>query len=80
MKKINNIFVWDADETLGSFGSFDEINIMMERYLDRELTQKELFTLLDIFRNFKTKYNQSIDIFKTTKSKKRYKNSYLHKQ
>lgn len=49
MKKINNIFVWDADETLGSFGSFDEINIMMERYLDRELTQKELFTLLDIF-------------------------------
>ena len=41
--------MWDADETLGSFGSLDEINILMEKYLDRELTQKELFLLLDIF-------------------------------
>ena len=49
MKKINNMFVWDADETLGSFGSLDEINIMMEKYLNRELTQKEIFILLDIF-------------------------------
>ena len=49
MKRINNIIVWDVDETLGSFATLDEINIMMERYLDRELTQKELFILLDIF-------------------------------
>ena len=51
MKKINNMFVWDADETLGSFGSLDEINIMMEKYLNMkvELTQKEIFILLDIF-------------------------------
>jgi len=49
MKKINNIIVWDADETLGSFGSFDEINMLMEKYLNRELTQSELFALLDIF-------------------------------
>ena len=49
MKKMNNIIVWDADETLGSFGSLDEINILMEKYLDRELKEKELFLLMDIF-------------------------------
>lgn len=49
MKKLNNIIVWDADETLGSFGSLDEINMLMEKYLDRELKEKELFILMDIF-------------------------------
>ena len=49
MKKLNNIIVWDADETLGSFGSLDEINILMEKYLDRELKEKELFLLMDTF-------------------------------
>ena len=49
MRKINNIVVWDADETLGSFTTLDNLNNLLENYLDREMTQTELFKLIDLF-------------------------------
>ena len=49
MKTLNNVYVWDVDETLGSFGTLDSIIQLLEFYIDRKLSKEEQFLMLDIF-------------------------------
>jgi len=46
---LNSAIVWDVDETLGSFGSLDNISRHLEDYIQRELTEHEINILLDTF-------------------------------
>ena len=49
MKTLNSAFVWDVDETLGSFTTLDDIVTLLENYLDRKLSKREVYHILDIF-------------------------------
>lgn len=49
MRTLNNVYVWDVDETLGSFGTLDGIIQLFEIYIDRKLSKEEQFLMLDIF-------------------------------
>lgn len=51
MKKrtLRSVFVWDVDETLGSFTTLDKIVSLLERIYDRKLIKEEIFLLIDIF-------------------------------
>lgn len=49
MKNLKDVFVWDVDETLGSFGTLDYLVQMLEHKFKRTFTKEELYLLLDLF-------------------------------
>ena len=49
MKNLKDVFVWDVDETLGSFGTLDYLVQMLEYKFKRTFTKEELYLLLDLF-------------------------------
>lgn len=49
MKKLKDVFVWDVDETLGSFGTLDYIVQLLEHKFGKKFTKEEQYLLLDLF-------------------------------
>ena len=48
-RKLRSVFVWDVDETLGSFSTLDKIVILLEKIYNRKLIKEEIYLLIDIF-------------------------------
>lgn len=48
-RRLRSVFVWDVDETLGSFTTLDKIINLLERIYNRKLIKEEIYLLIDIF-------------------------------